>query len=121
MRTKITRALLSVYDKTGIVEFARELQRRGIELVSSGGTATAIAEAGIPVTAVEDISGVPPILVHRVVTLHPKALVGVRHGQWPTTTARPVGFPVGNGWTTRPGLGTTEKLGGQPWGFRESR
>ena len=59
-RTKITRALLSVYDKTGIVEFARELQQRGVELVSSGGTAKAIADAGIPVTAVDDITGVPP-------------------------------------------------------------
>jgi phosphoribosylaminoimidazolecarboxamide formyltransferase/IMP cyclohydrolase len=77
MRTKITRALLSVYDKTGIVEFARELQERGVELVSSGGTATAIAEAGIPVTAVDDITGVPPILDHRVVTLHPKIHGGI--------------------------------------------
>jgi phosphoribosylaminoimidazolecarboxamide formyltransferase / IMP cyclohydrolase len=77
MRTKITRALLSVYDKTGIVEFARQLQQRGIELVSSGGTATAIAEAGIPVTAVDDITGVPPILDHRVVTLHPKIHGGI--------------------------------------------
>jgi phosphoribosylaminoimidazolecarboxamide formyltransferase/IMP cyclohydrolase len=77
MRTKITRALLSVYDKTGIVEFARQLHQRGIELVSSGGTATAIAEAGIPVTAVDDITGVPPILDHRVVTLHPKIHGGI--------------------------------------------
>ena len=77
MRTKITRALLSVYDKTGIVEFARELQRRGVELVSSGGTAKAIADAGIPVTAVDDITGVPPILDHRVVTLHPKIHGGI--------------------------------------------
>jgi len=77
MRTKITRALLSVYDKTGVVEFARQLHQRGIELVSSGGTATAIAEAGIPVTAVDDITGVPPILDHRVVTLHPKIHGGI--------------------------------------------
>ena len=77
MRTKITRALLSVYDKTGIVDFARELQQRGVELVSSGGTAKAIADAGIPVTAVDDITGVPPILDHRVVTLHPKIHGGI--------------------------------------------
>jgi phosphoribosylaminoimidazolecarboxamide formyltransferase/IMP cyclohydrolase len=76
-RTKITRALLSVYDKTGIVEFAKELQQRGVELVSSGGTAKAIADAGIPVTAVDDITGVPPILDHRVVTLHPKIHGGI--------------------------------------------
>ncbi len=77
MRTKITRALLSVYDKTGIVEFAKELQHRGVTLVSSGGTAKAIADAGIPVTAVDDITGVPPILDHRVVTLHPKIHGGI--------------------------------------------
>jgi phosphoribosylaminoimidazolecarboxamide formyltransferase/IMP cyclohydrolase len=77
MRTKITRALLSVYDKTGIVDFARELHQRGVELVSSGGTARAIADAGIPVTAVDDITGVPPILDHRVVTLHPKIHGGI--------------------------------------------
>ena len=77
MRTKITRALLSVYDKTGVVEFARELERRGVELVSSGGTAQTIADAGIPVTAVDDITGVPPILDHRVVTLHPKIHGGI--------------------------------------------
>ncbi len=76
-RTKISRALLSVYDKTGIVEFAKELQHRGVALVSSGGTAKAIAEAGIPVTAVDDITGVPPILDHRVVTLHPKIHGGI--------------------------------------------
>ena len=77
MRTPIRRALLSVYDKTGIVDFARELQKRGVLLVSSGGTAKAIAEAGIPVTAVDDITGVPPILDHRVVTLHPKIHGGI--------------------------------------------
>jgi phosphoribosylaminoimidazolecarboxamide formyltransferase/IMP cyclohydrolase len=77
VRTKITRALLSVYDKTGIVDFARELHRRGVTLVSSGGTAKAIADAGIPVTAVDDITGVPPILDHRVVTLHPKIHGGI--------------------------------------------
>ncbi|MEP6625375.1 MAG: bifunctional phosphoribosylaminoimidazolecarboxamide formyltransferase/IMP cyclohydrolase [Acidimicrobiia bacterium] len=66
------RALLSVYDKTGIVEFARSLHELDVALVSSGGTAKAIAEAGIPVTDVADITGVPAILDHRVVTLHPK-------------------------------------------------
>ncbi|HEU5309746.1 MAG TPA: bifunctional phosphoribosylaminoimidazolecarboxamide formyltransferase/IMP cyclohydrolase [Acidimicrobiia bacterium] len=76
-RTEISRALLSVYDKTGIVEFARALHERGVSLVSSGGTAKAIADAGIPVTAVDDITGVPPILDHRVVTLHPKIHGGI--------------------------------------------
>ncbi len=77
MRTQISRALLSVYDKTDIVDFARELHQRGVALVSSGGTATAIADARIPVTAVGDITGVPPILDHRVVTLHPKIHGGI--------------------------------------------
>ena len=66
------RALLSVYDKTGIVELARQLHELGVELISSGGTARVIAEAGIPVIDVADITGVPAILGHRVVTLHPK-------------------------------------------------
>ena len=72
MRTTIRRALLSVYDKSGIVELARALRAGGVDLVSSGGTARAIADAGIPVTPVEDVTGVPAILDHRVVTLHPK-------------------------------------------------
>ena len=66
------RALLSVFDKTGIVEFAAALNELGVELISSGGTASVIAAAGIPVTDVAEITGVPAILGHRVVTLHPK-------------------------------------------------
>lgn len=71
------RALLSVYDKAGVVELAAGLHELGWELVSSGGTATAIAEAGIAVTDVADITGVPAILGHRVVTLHPKVHGGI--------------------------------------------
>ncbi|MEI2655140.1 MAG: bifunctional phosphoribosylaminoimidazolecarboxamide formyltransferase/IMP cyclohydrolase PurH, partial [Microthrixaceae bacterium] len=66
------RALLSVYDKTGIVEFAEALHGLGVELISSGGTAKAIAAAGVPVTDVADFTGYPAMLGHRVVTLHPK-------------------------------------------------
>ena len=66
------RALLSVFDKTGVVDFARALVDLGWELVSSGGTARVIAEAGIPVRDVAEITGLPAILGHRVVTLHPK-------------------------------------------------
>jgi phosphoribosylaminoimidazolecarboxamide formyltransferase/IMP cyclohydrolase len=66
------RALLSVYDKTGIVDFARALHDLGVDLVSSSNTARALSEAGLPVTDVGDLTGVPPILGHRVVTLHPK-------------------------------------------------
>ncbi len=71
------RALLSVYDKTGIVEFARALHELDVALVSSGGTASAIAEAGVPVTDVAELTGVPAILDHRVVTLHPKVHGGL--------------------------------------------
>ncbi|MEY2959571.1 MAG: phosphoribosylaminoimidazolecarboxamide formyltransferase/IMP cyclohydrolase [Actinomycetota bacterium] len=65
-------ALLSVYDKTGIAEFARSLHDLGWDIVSSGGTAAAVAAAGVPVTDVAHLTGVPAILDHRVVTLHPR-------------------------------------------------
>lgn len=71
------RALLSVYDKTGIVELASRLHELDIDLVSSGGTASAIAEAGIPVTDVADVTGFPAMLGHRVVTLHPRVHGGI--------------------------------------------
>jgi phosphoribosylaminoimidazolecarboxamide formyltransferase/IMP cyclohydrolase len=63
--------LLSVYDKTGIADLARTLHELGVELVSSGGTAKAIADAGVPVTDLADFTGYPAMLGHRVVTLHP--------------------------------------------------
>jgi phosphoribosylaminoimidazolecarboxamide formyltransferase/IMP cyclohydrolase len=66
------RALLSAYDKTGIVDLAKGLVDLGWDLVSSGGTAKVIAEAGLPVTDVADLTGFPAMLGHRVVTLHPK-------------------------------------------------
>ena len=65
------RALLSVFDKTGVVDFARALHNLGWELLSSGGTAKVIADAGIPVIDVATVTGYPAILGHRVVTLHP--------------------------------------------------
>ena len=71
------RALLSVYDKTGLVELARGLVDLGFELVSSGKTAAALAEAGVPVTTVEDITGAPEMLDGRVKTLHPKIAGGI--------------------------------------------
>jgi phosphoribosylaminoimidazolecarboxamide formyltransferase/IMP cyclohydrolase len=70
-------ALISVYDKSGIVEFAQSLSQLGWSLISSGGTARAIADVGIPVTDVADVTGVPAILDHRVVTLHPKVHGGI--------------------------------------------
>lgn len=66
------RALISVHDKTGIDAFARELVALGFEIVASGGTAAHLADVGIAVTDVAEITGIPPILDHRVVTLHPK-------------------------------------------------
>ena len=77
----VRRALLSVSDKTGLVDFARALAARGVELVSTGGTAKAIAEAGIAVRDVSDLTGFPEIMDGRVKTLHPAvhgALLGIR-------------------------------------------
>ena len=71
------RALLSVYDKSGIVELAKALHDVGVELVSSGGTAKVIAEADIPVLDVAELTGSPAMLGHRVVTLHPKVHGGI--------------------------------------------
>jgi phosphoribosylaminoimidazolecarboxamide formyltransferase/IMP cyclohydrolase len=70
-------ALLSVYDKSGIVEFASSLHELGWSIVSSGGTARAIDDAGISVTDVAELTGLPAILGHRVVTLHPKIHGGI--------------------------------------------
>jgi phosphoribosylaminoimidazolecarboxamide formyltransferase/IMP cyclohydrolase len=72
MDQPIRRALLSVSDKTGVVELARALAARGIELLSTGGTARALAEAGIPVREVASVTGFPEIMDGRVKTLHPK-------------------------------------------------
>ncbi|MFO8155170.1 MAG: bifunctional phosphoribosylaminoimidazolecarboxamide formyltransferase/IMP cyclohydrolase [Pseudomonadota bacterium] len=67
----IRRALLSVSDKTGIVDFARELADRGVELLSTGGTARLLSENGIPITEVSDHTGFPEMMDGRVKTLHP--------------------------------------------------
>ena len=78
---KIKRALLSVSDKTGIVELARFLNENGVEIISTGGTMNAIKEAGIPVTYVSDVTGFPEIMDGRVKTLNPKihgAILAVR-------------------------------------------
>ena len=67
----VRRALLSVFDKTGLVPFAQRLRERGVELISTGGTARALREAGLPVVDVSDVTGYPEILDGRVKTLHP--------------------------------------------------
>ncbi|MFC8386422.1 bifunctional phosphoribosylaminoimidazolecarboxamide formyltransferase/IMP cyclohydrolase [Nocardia sp. NPDC057272] len=76
-RKAIQRALVSVYDKTGLVELAAGLHAAGVELVSTGSTAGKIAEAGIPVTKVEDLTGFPETLDGRVKTLHPRVHAGI--------------------------------------------
>ncbi len=71
------RALLSVWDKTGLIELARGLHELGWELVASGGTSAALAEAGLPVVAVEEVTGSPEMLGGRVKTLHPAIHGGI--------------------------------------------
>jgi phosphoribosylaminoimidazolecarboxamide formyltransferase/IMP cyclohydrolase len=71
------RALISVYDKTGVADFARGLVELGFELLSSGGTAVALADAGLVVTKVEDVTGFPELLDGRVKTLHPRIHGGI--------------------------------------------
>ena len=73
----IRRAILSVTDKSGLVEFATFLTSRGVELVSTGGTQKALEAAGLPVTAVSTVTGFPEILGGRVKTLHPKIHAGI--------------------------------------------
>src|ERR1700761_7462238 len=74
---RVTRALLSVSDKTGLIEFARALAGHGVELVSTGGTAKAIKDAGIPVKDVSELTGFPEMMDGRVKTLHPKVHGGL--------------------------------------------
>ncbi len=74
---RVTRALLSVSDKSGLVEFARALAGLGVELVSTGGTARAIAAAGLKVTDVSELTGFPEMMDGRVKTLHPKVHGGL--------------------------------------------
>ncbi|MFA6521873.1 MAG: bifunctional phosphoribosylaminoimidazolecarboxamide formyltransferase/IMP cyclohydrolase, partial [Candidatus Gracilibacteria bacterium] len=73
----IKTALISVSDKTGIVEFAKKLSKKGIEIISTGGTAKALREAGIEVTDVSVYTGFPEIMDGRVKTLHPKIYGGI--------------------------------------------
>src|SRR5215216_7549218 len=74
---RIRRALISVSDKTGVVDFARGLAALGVEIVSTGGTASALREAGIQVRDVSDLTGSPEILGGRVKTLHPRLHAGL--------------------------------------------
>ena len=89
------RALLSVYDKTGIIDLAAGLHDLGWDLVSSGGTARSIREAGIPVADTAEITGFPAILGHRVVTLHPKIHGGILSDRSPEHRAEMEEYGIG--------------------------
>ncbi len=81
MKHSVKRALISVYDKTGIEDFAKALTEMGVEIISSGGTARALESAGVKVRYVQEWTGFPEMLGHRVVTLHPKvhgAILAIR-------------------------------------------
>jgi phosphoribosylaminoimidazolecarboxamide formyltransferase/IMP cyclohydrolase len=98
------RALLSVFDKTGVVGLARGLHDLGWELISSGGTARAIRDAGVPVIDVADYTGSPIMLSHRVVTLHPRIHGGIlanrddpeHHADLAANNIDPIDLVVGN-------------------------
>jgi phosphoribosylaminoimidazolecarboxamide formyltransferase/IMP cyclohydrolase len=76
-RRPIRRALISVYDKTGLVDLAKALHAAGVDIVSTGSTAKAIAAKGIPVTRVGEVTGFPEVLDGRVKTLHPRVHAGI--------------------------------------------
>jgi phosphoribosylaminoimidazolecarboxamide formyltransferase / IMP cyclohydrolase len=86
----IRRALLSVSDKTGLIEFAKAIAARGTELLSTGGTYSALAQASIPVSTVESYTGSPEVMDGRVKTLHPRVHGGLlgREGQDDTDLKR---------------------------------
>ena len=81
MDVKIKTALISVSDKTGIVDFAKKLSAMGVKIISTGGTAKEISKAGLNVVNIESVTGFPEMMDGRVKTLHPKihgALLGLR-------------------------------------------
>ena len=75
----VRRALLSVTDKAGVVEFSQRLHALGVELVSTGGTALALRKAGLAVRDISDLTGFPEMLDGRVKTLHPRVHGGILH------------------------------------------
>ncbi|WP_319533781.1 bifunctional phosphoribosylaminoimidazolecarboxamide formyltransferase/IMP cyclohydrolase [uncultured Cohaesibacter sp.] len=92
----VKRALLSVSDKTGIIDFAKALSEKGVELVSTGGTCKAIADAGIPVKDISEITEFPEIMDGRVKTLHPRVhggLLGARSVEAHTSAMKEHGIP----------------------------
>src|ERR1700694_2603461 len=77
--SKIQRAILSVTDKTGLVDFARKLSALGVELISTGGTAKLLRDSGVTVKDISELTGFPEMLDGRVKTLHPKVHGGILH------------------------------------------
>src|SRR5260370_2447561 len=89
-KVAISRALISVYDKTGLDDLARALHQAGVEIVSTGSTAARIPAVGLPVTRVEDVTGFPEALDGRVKTLHPRVHAGLLADPWqPAHPAHP--------------------------------
>ena len=81
MEVKIKTALISVSDKSGVVDFAKKLSKMGVKIISTGGTAKKLSDAGIDVVGIESVTGFPEMMNGRVKTLHPKihgALLGLR-------------------------------------------
>src|SRR5689334_23666984 len=78
-QTKIQRAILSVTDKIGLVDFAGKLAKMGVELISTGGTAKLLRESGVAVKDISELTGFPEMLDGRVKTLHPKVHGGILH------------------------------------------
>src|SRR5438045_9614573 len=74
---KITRALISVSDKTGVAEFARALEKQGVDIISTGGTAELLRKEKIPVREISNFTGFPEVLEGRVKTLHPRVHGGL--------------------------------------------
>lgn len=74
---QVKRAIISVYDKSGVVEFARGLAELGVELISTGGTARILKDAGLAVTMVQDVTASPELMEGRVKTLHPRIHGGI--------------------------------------------
>src|SRR5437870_13013420 len=92
---RLSRALLSVSDKGGLVDFARDLAGRGVELISTGGTRKALADAGLAVRDVAEVTGFPEVLDGRVKTLHPRvhgAILAVRDNPQHTATLQAQGI-----------------------------
>ena len=74
---KVKRALISVFDKSGLEAFAKGLTGMGVQIISTGGTARMLEESGIPVTEVEEVTGFPEMLDGRVKTMHPRLMAGI--------------------------------------------